>query len=142
MKIALGCDHGGYTLKEEVKSFLSDNGYEVIDKGCFNKESVDYPVFAKLVANSVATNEAEYGILICTTGVGMQICANKVKGVRAQIGFNEDVCMMSRKHNNCNVLCLGAKYTSIEEAKKYINIFLASEFEGGRHERRVNQMEN
>lgn len=141
MKIAIGSDHGGYLLKEQVKEYLLEKGYDVFDKGCFGLESVDYPVYAKEVAQSVQKNESDYGILICTTGVGMQITANKAKKVRAVIGFNNDVCMMSRKHNNCNVLCLGAKYTDINEAKAYIDIFLSTDFEGGRHERRVNQIE-
>lgn len=141
MKIAIGSDHGGFLLKEEIKKYLLSNKYEVIDFGCDSLESVDYPVFARKVSESVASKECDYGVLICTTGVGMCISANKIKGVRAVLGMNEDMCQKSREHNNCNVLCLGAKYTDITKAKTYIEIFISTEFAGGRHERRVNMIE-
>ncbi len=141
MKLAIGCDHGGFLLKQEVVSYLKEKGYDVIDCGCDSLDSVDYPVYAKKVSNYVSNNEVTFGILICTTGIGMSICANKFKGVRAALVSNEDCCMMTRMHNNSNVLCMGAKYTTKEQAFKYCDIFLNTNFEGGRHLRRVEQIE-
>ena len=141
MKIAIGCDHGGFELKDKVEKELVAKAYELVDCGCNSVESVDYPVFAKSVAKTVAAGEVDFGVLICTTGVGMCVQANKVKGARAVLALNEDMAQMSREHNNCNVLCMGKKYTSVEQAMKYIEIFTTTEFSGGRHERRVNMFE-
>lgn len=141
MKLAIGSDHGGYLLKEEIKKYLSMEKIEFVDYGCGSLESVDYPVYAKKVSQAVASKEADYGILICTTGVGMCITSNKTKGARAVLVTNEDMCKFSREHNNSNVLCFGAKYTTIAMAKKYIEIFLNTPFAMGRHERRVNMIE-
>ena len=139
--IALGCDHGGFELKDKVDKELVAKAYELVDCGCNSVESVDYPVFAKSVAKKVAAGEVDFGVLICTTGVGMCVQANKVKGARAVLALNEDMAQMSREHNNCNVLCMGKKYTTVEQAMKYIEIFTTTEFSGGRHERRVNMFE-
>lgn len=141
MKIAIGCDHGGFELKDKVVKELVAKAYELVDCGCNSVESVDYPVFAKSVAKKVAAGEVDFGVLICTTGVGMCVQANKVKGARAVLALNEDMAQMSREHNNCNVLCMGKKYTTVEQAMKYIEIFTTTEFSGGRHERRVNMFE-
>ena len=141
MKIAIGCDHGGFELKDKVEKELVAKAYELVDCGCNSVESVDYPVFAKSVAKKVAAGEVDFGVLICTTGVGMCVQANKVKGARAVLALNEDMAQMSREHNNCNVLCMGKKYTTVEQAMKYIEIFTTTEFSGGRHERRVNMFE-
>lgn len=141
MKIAIGCDHGGFELKDKVEKELVAKAYELVDCGCNSVESVDYPVFAKSVAKKVAAGEVDFGVLICTTGVGMCVQANKVKGARAVLALNEDMAQMSREHNNCNVLCMGKKYTTVEQAMKYIEIFTTTEFNGGRHERRVNMFE-
>ena len=141
MKIAIGCDHGGFELKDKVDKELVAKAYELVDCGCNSVESVDYPVFAKSVAKKVAAGEVDFGVLICTTGVGMCVQANKVKGARAVLALNEDMAQMSREHNNCNVLCMGKKYTTVEQAMKYIEIFTTTEFSGGRHERRVNMFE-
>lgn len=141
MKICIGSDHGGFLLKEKVRKYF-ESKYEVIDMGCYSEERCDYPVFAKKVASAVQNQECDFGILICTTGIGVSIVANKFKGVRAALVTNEDVASLSRNHNNSNVICLGAKYTSYEDAVKYIDIFLNAKFEGGRHERRVAQIEN
>ncbi len=139
--IAMGCDHGGLELKEAVKNFLKQKNISVHDFGTHSKESTDYPDFAHCVADAVAQGKSELGILICTTGVGMSITANKVTGIRAALVFNEEMARLCRQHNDANVLCLGAKMTSAEEAKKIISAFLETHFEGGRHERRVNKME-
>lgn len=141
MKIAIGSDHGGFLLKEEIKSFLNKEKIDFIDYGCDSTESVDYPVYAKKVAKSVSENECDFGVLVCTTGVGMSIVANKQKNVRAVLCTSIDVSHMSREHNNCNVLCLGSKYTTIENAKEYIKTFINTPFAGGRHLRRVNMFE-
>lgn len=141
MKICIGSDHGGFVLKEKVRHYL-ESKYEVIDMGCYSEERCDYPVFAKKVASAVQNQECDFGILICTTGIGVSIVANKFKGVRAALVTNEDVASLSRNHNNSNVICLGAKYTSYDDAIKYIDIFLNATFDGGRHERRVAQIEN
>lgn len=140
MKIGIGSDHGGFLLKEEVKKYLASLDYEVIDYGCNDTNSCDYPDYAKAVSQAICDNKIERGILICTTGIGMSISANRYQGVRASLVMNEDMCALTRKHNNSNILVLAAKYTSIEEAKKYIDIYFNTPFEGGRHERRINKI--
>lgn len=141
MKISIGCDHGGYDLKESMKAFLEEKGYEVSDKGCFSKESCDYPEFGRAVAKDVASGASEKGIVICTTGIGMSIVANKVKGVRAALCYNEHTATMTRLHNNSNVLALGAGQMTTEEAKKIAEVFLTTDFSGEeRHQRRIDQM--
>lgn len=137
MKISLGADHGAFELKEAVKKHLDEKGIEYEDFGCFSKESVDYPKFAFLAANAVAKGECDYGIICCTTGLGVSMAANKVKGVRAAVCTNEKLAEMTRRHNNANVICMGQSVVSEELAMKMIDIFLSTEFEGGRHERRV-----
>lgn len=140
MKISIGCDHGGFELKEKVVKYL-ESKYEVVDYGCHSLESCDYPVFAKKVANDVSTGASEFGILICTTGIGMSITANKFANVRAALVTNIESAHLTRMHNNSNVICMGAKFTPYEEAIKYVNAFLNEKFEGGRHQRRVDQIE-
>lgn len=140
MRISIGCDHGGYTLKELVVRNLQKK-YEVVDYGCYDLESCDYPDFAKKVANDVSTKASNFGILICTTGIGMSITANKFKDVRAALVTNLESAHLTRMHNNSNVICLGAKFTPFEDAMEYIDAFLTEEFEGGRHLRRVNKIE-
>ena len=140
MKISIGCDHGGFNLKEQVVKYLEQK-YEVVDYGCFDLSSVDYPVYAKQVATDVQNKVSEFGVLICTTGIGMSICANKFKGVRAALVTNEESAHLTRMHNNSNIICMGAKFTPYEEAIKYLDAFLNEQFEGGRHQRRVDQIE-
>ena len=137
MKIALGADHGAYELKEAVKKHLEEKGIEYKDFGCFSKESVDYPIYASMVANAVADKECDFGILCCTTGLGVSMAANKVKGIRAAVCTNEMLAEMTRRHNNANVICMGQKVVSEELALKMVDIFLSTGFDGGRHERRV-----
>lgn len=142
MKISMGCDHGGYDLKEEIKKYLEGQGHQIIDCGCHSKESCDYPEFARAAANAVAEGKADRGIVICTTGIGVSITANKVKGIRCALCHNEHTATMTRLHNNSNMLAMGAGELSTEEARKITEIFLTIEFSGEeRHERRVRQIE-
>ncbi len=138
--IALGADHGGFQLKEAIKSHLAGKGLPVDDMGTHKAESTDYPEYAALVAGRVADGENTFGILICTTGVGMSMAANKVSGVRAALVTTEHMARLSRQHNDANVLCLGGSNTSNDEALRIVDAFLAAHFEGGRHERRVGRM--
>ncbi len=140
MKLCIGCDHGGFLLKEDIKKYLISEKKEIIDFGCLNDERVDYPVYGLKVAQSVANGECDFGILICTTGIGMSIIANKVKGVRAALVTNLEAASLTREHNDSNVICLGAKYTTIEEAIKYVEKFINAKFSGGRHANRVNMI--
>ncbi|RUM49725.1 MAG: ribose 5-phosphate isomerase B [Hydrogenothermus sp.] len=142
MKIAIGSDHAGYDLKETIKNYLIEKGYEVIDKGTNSKESVDYPIFGENVAETVAKGEADKGIVICGTGIGISISANKVKGIRAALCTNEYMARMARKHNDANVLALGARVLGVDLALSIVETFLNTEFEGGRHERRVHLIHN
>lgn len=136
--IVIGSDHGGYKLKEEVKKYFDEKGIKYEDKGCFSEESVDYPNIAKEVAKEVSNKKADIGILICRSGIGMSIVANKFKGVRCAVCYQEQTAKFSRMHNNANMLALGADYITTNEAICIIRQFLATEFEGGRHEARVN----
>ncbi|WP_293446198.1 ribose 5-phosphate isomerase B [Persephonella sp.] len=138
MKVAVGSDHAGFDYKEIVKKYLEDKGYQIIDKGTYSKESVDYPVFGEAVGKAVASGEADMGIVICGTGIGISISANKIPGVRAALCTNEYMARMARKHNNANVLAFGARVLGIDVALGIIDQFFNTEFEGGRHERRVN----
>lgn len=140
MKIAIGADHAGFVLKEKIKEKLVRDGHEVEDVGTHSSESVDYPDFARQVAAKVASGEAERGILVCYTGVGMSIAANKVPGVRAALGVNPEEVQLTRRHNNANVLTLGAILTTPEAAAPLVDAFLNTEFEGGRHARRVQKI--
>jgi glycine hydroxymethyltransferase len=139
--IAIGADHGGVDLKETIKQHLEKRGVSVADFGSNSSEPADYPDFAQAVAHSVALRKTEFGLLICTTGVGMSITANKVAGVRAALVTDEHTAALARQHNNANVLCLAGKSTAPEEARKIVDAFLNARFEGGRHERRVGKME-
>lgn len=140
MRLSLGCDHGAYELKDAIKEWLLSEGHDVIDEGTNGPESCNYPEFAKKAALDVKEGRADMGFLFCTTGEGVAICANKVKGIRCGIGYNDVVAEKTRSHNNCNMLAFGAAFTSYEEAKARIQIFLATPFEGGRHETRVNMI--
>ncbi len=141
MKISLGCDHGGYFLKEELKKYLLSSGYEIIDCGTNSQESCDYPIFAKKAAELVADKSCQYGIVICTTGEGVCMTANKVKGIRCGLVYNVEVAHLIKEHNNANMMAIGAKFTSIDMAKVYVEEFIKTEFAGGRHTRRVDLIE-
>ena len=140
MKIALASDHAGFSLKEEPAHFLKGLGYQVLDFGTHNEESVDYPDFAHKVAVAVSLGQACLGILICGTGLGMAITANKVKGIRAVTCTDTFSARASRNHNNANVLCLGARVTGGGLALDIVKVWLESEFEAGRHERRLSKI--
>ena len=137
MRIAFGCDHGGLHLKEDIKSLLADGGYEVTDFGTNSTDSVDYPDIAVPVANAVANGEFDRGILICGTGIGIGIAANKVKGIRAALCHDTFSAHASREHNNANILTMGERIIGPGLARDIVKIWLTTEFEGGRHERRV-----
>ena len=138
MKIAIGCDHAGYQYKEIVKKHLEEKGFQVIDKGAYSDERVDYPVYGEAVGNAVASGEADKGIVICGTGIGISIAANKVKGVRAALCTNEYMARMARKHNDANILAFGARVLGIDVVLGIVDEFFSTDFEGGRHEKRVN----
>ncbi len=139
--VAIGADHGGYELKQVLKQYLEERGVSVADFGTDSTESTDYPDYARAVAQSVASRKSEFGVLVCTTGVGMSIAANKVPGARAALVGDQETAALARRHNNANVLCLAGKTTAPENARKIVDAFLHTPFEGGRHERRVNKME-
>ena len=139
--LAIGSDHGGFELKESLKAHLDARGISYVDLGTHNKDSTDYPDYAQAVGESVVENKAEMGLLVCTTGIGMCITANKISGIRAALVADVATAAITREHNDANVLCLAGKTTSAETARKIVDAFLAAKFEGGRHERRVNKME-
>ena len=138
--IAIGCDHGGLQIKNAVIDYLKENGVAYNDCGCYTEESVDYPVFAYLVAKEVAEGSAELGIICCGTGIGVSMAANKVKGIRAAVCADEFCAEMTRRHNNANVLCMGGRVIDDEKAVKLASIFLSTPFDGDRHEKRVNMI--
>lgn len=137
MKIALGSDHGGYELKERIKTFLEAKGIACEDFGTYSKDSCDYPVFGKAAAEAVADGRCEKGIVVCTTGIGISITANKVKGIRCALCSDSLSAEMTRRHNDANMLALGAGFTGPNLAERIVEVFLNTEFEGGRHARRV-----
>ena len=137
MKIALGCDHGGYDLKEYIIQVLGKLGHEYEDFGCHSTASCDYPEFGAAAAKAVAAGECERGIVVCTTGIGISIAANKVKGIRCAHCADSLQAEMTRRHNNANMMAIGAGFTGPNMAKKMVELFLTTEFEGGRHQRRV-----
>jgi ribose 5-phosphate isomerase B len=142
MKIAIGSDHAGFADKEKIKRQLDELGVEYEDVGTTSTDSVDYPIYAKKVAEKVATGEAEQGILVCGSGNGMQIAANKIHGVRAALAWNEETARLARQHNDANVLSVPARMISPEEVKNVVKSFLGAQFEGGRHGRRVDAITN
>ena len=137
--IAIGCDHAGYPLKLEILKVLEKNNVEYTDMGC-DGESCDYPLIAEKVGKAVADGEFEKGILVCGTGIGMSICANKIKGIRAAVASDHFSVKYTRLHNDANILCLGARVIGAGTAEELVDLFLNTEFEGGRHQRRVDLM--
>lgn len=138
MKIAIGSDHAGYLLKEEIKKFLDLKDIPFTDFGTFKIDSSDYPEFAYKVGNAIASKECDRGILICGTGIGMSITANKIRGIRAAVVNNEESAKLSRLHNDANILCLGARVVEPEQALKILDVWINTSFEGGRHQKRTN----
>src|SRR5204863_563563 len=140
-RIALGADHAGFEEKETIKKTLDDLGVEYTDMGTTSPESVDYPDYAKRVAEAVSSGEVDQGLLVCGSGTGMAIAANKVHGVRAAVAWNEDIARLAREHNNANVLSLPARFSTPEEMDKIVHAWFSANFEGGRHERRVEKID-
>ena len=136
LKISLGSDHGGFEYKEAIKKHL-EGKYEVIDVGTFSEESCNYPEFGIKAAKLVSSGECAYGIVVCTSGEGIMMSANKVKGIRCGVGYNDDVSMFMRLHNNANMIAFGQKFMELEDVLRRVDIFLSTEFEGGRHATRV-----
>ena len=140
MKISIGSDHGGFALNEKVREHLESLGHEVLDCGCFSTESCDYPDFGQAAAAAVAAGTCERGIVICTTGIGISIAANKVKGIRCALCTDPLMAEMTRRHNDANMLAMGAGIVGYNLAERMVDIFLTTEFEGGRHARRVDKI--
>lgn len=141
-KIALGADHAGFEEKEKVKKTLEELGIEYEDMGTITPESVDYPDYAQKVAESVSSGKYEQGLLVCGSGTGMAIAANKVKGVRAAVAWSPEIAALARQHNNANVLSLPARFLTDSESADIVKAFFESDFEGGRHERRVDKIKS
>lgn len=141
IKIAIGSDHGGFDYKASIIKALQVKGYDVVDMGTYSPESCDYPIIAKKVARAVAKGDFEKGILVCGTGIGMSMAANKVKGIRAAVCGDTFSARATRAHNNANILCLGQRVVGEGLALDIVAIWLTTKFEGGRHERRVNMIE-
>lgn len=142
MKVVIACDHGGFELKEIVKEHLIEKGYSVMDIGTYNTDSVDYPDYGQKAGEIVAKKEADRGIVICGTGIGISLAANKVSGIRCALCTNEYMAIMSRKHNNANMLALGNRVIGSGLAISIVDEWMTTEFEGGRHEVRVNKLMN
>ena len=141
MKIAMGSDHGGFALKERIKKNLEAQGHEIVDCGTYSTDSCDYPVFGEAAARKVASGECERGIVICTTGIGISISANKVRGIRCALCSEPLSAEMTRRHNDANMLAMGAAMIGLNMAKRITDVFLETAFEGGRHARRVGLMD-
>jgi len=140
LKIFISSDHAGFSLKDRIYDKLKKRNYRIINLGPFNDKSVDYPIYAKKLANTVSRNKSSFGILICGSGTGMAMAANKVKNIRAAVCYNVKNTKLSRLHNNANVITVGSRLTSKNLAFKLVNIFLKTKFEGGRHLRRIKKI--
>lgn len=138
--IPIGADHAGYELKGLLINYLQDQGYQVRDHGCYSEESIDYPDFAHPVAEDVLSNTQTLGILICGSGNGINMTANKHQGIRSALCWKKEIAELARAHNNANIIALPARFVSFEEAKEMVNAFLTTEFEGGRHQRRIDKI--
>ncbi|MBQ7146979.1 MAG: ribose 5-phosphate isomerase B [Lachnospiraceae bacterium] len=141
MIIAIGCDHAAFDMKEDIKAYLAEKGHEVKDYGTFSPESCDYPLYGEKVARALAEGQAERGILICGTGVGISLAANKVPGIRAAVCSEPLTARLARQHNNAQIIAFGARIVGPDTAKSIVDAFLEAEFLGGRHARRVGQIE-
>jgi ribose 5-phosphate isomerase B len=141
ISISIGSDHAGFELKKQIIDYLKNKSFIVIDKGCFSEERADYPDFAHHTAESVITKESEFGILMCGSGNGINMTANKHKGIRAALCWTSEIAAMARQHNDANVLVLPARYITISEALKCVDVFLSEKFEGGRHQERIEKID-
>ena len=137
MRVSIGCDHAAWMLKEEVKSYLTEKGISVEDRGCYSEERADYSDYGHLVAEDIESGEFDFGILICGSGNGINMTANKWQGIRAALCWNAEIANMARLHNDANILTMPGRYISSEEAKKCVDEFINTGFEGGRHEARI-----
>ena len=137
MRIAVGSDHGGLEYKNAIAKHLKEKGYDVVDVGTYSKDSCHYPVFGAEVARKVASKECEFGVVVCTSGEGIAMAANKIKGVRCGISYNDDVARLMRQHNDANVIAFGQAFMKLDDVLRQVDIFLSTEFEGGRHQTRV-----
>jgi ribose 5-phosphate isomerase B len=140
MKIAIGADHAGFALKDQIRDGLRQAGHEVADLGTNSAESADYPDYAGTVAHDVVSGAADRGILVCSTGIGMSIAANKVDGIRAALAINLDEVRLTRAHNDANIITIGARYTDLQAANEMVRVFLKTPFDGGRHARRIGKI--
>ena len=140
MKIAIGSDHAGYPMKELLKSSIRELGHEVKDFGTLTEDSCDYPDYGEMVGEGVKSGDYEQGVLVCGTGIGMSMVANKIPGIRAALCCNLYMAEMSRRHNDANVLVIGGRVIGVDLAREMVRLFLATEFEGGRHERRIKKI--
>ena len=141
MKIAIGADHGGFQAKEALISYLQSKGFDVKDLGTNSEASVDYPDFAQKVCQEILNAQADLGVLICGTGIGISIAANRFKGIRAALLYSDDVARLAKLHNNANIAVFGGRTMSVQEMKQRLDIFLNTEFEGGRHIRRLEKLD-
>ena len=140
MKIALGCDHGGLEHKNAIKDFLEEKGFTVVDEGIYEQVSVDYPDIAIKVCDNIVNKTCELGILVCGTGIGMSLAANKVKGIRAAVCSDHFSAKYTRLHNDSNILCLGGRVIGIGTALELVDLFVSTKFEGGRHQKRIDKI--
>lgn len=140
MKIAIGCDHGGLEHKNAIRSFLEEKGFTVVDEGIYEQVSVDYPDIAVKVCEDITSKKCELGILVCGTGIGMSLAANKVKGIRAAVCSEHFSAKYTRLHNDSNILCLGGRVIGVGTALELVDLFVNTEFEGGRHQKRVDKV--
>ncbi len=140
MNIVIGADHGGFELKEELKAHLLAKGFDVCDMGCFDKNSVDYPDIAQAVCEKITSGDAAWGVLVCGTGIGISIAANKIDGIRCALVSNEYSAEMTKRHNNANVLAFGGRVTGPDLAKNILDAYIKAEFEGGRHQTRIDKI--
>ena len=140
MKIAVGSDHGGLEYKNAIAAHLKEKGYEVIDVGTYSLDSCHYPLFGAEVARKVSSGECQFGVVVCTSGEGISMAASKIKGVRCGIAYNDDVARLMRQHNDANVISFGQKFMELKDVLRRVDIFLSTEFEGGRHQTRVDMI--
>lgn len=140
MKIAMAADHGGYELKNTLKEYLEAKGHSITDLGTNSSESVDYPDYAALCCKEITGGHADFGILVCGTGVGISIAANKIRGIRCGMCYSPEVAALVKQHNNANVIALGGRTTDPETAKKIVDAYMSADFEGGRHTRRIDKI--
>lgn len=142
MKIAMAADHGGYELKDVLRDYLTEKGNDVLDLGTNSQDSVDYPDYAALCCKAVNSKDADFGILVCGTGVGISIAANKIDGIRCGLCPSKEIAALVKQHNNANVIALGGRFTSVEDAKDIVDAYMSAQFEGGRHQGRIDKIMN